>query len=287
MGGTSDRLLQRAARRADWLAAATASLEADDRVAAAWVFGSEGRGDADELSDLDVFVAVPDDLADDVLASLDRSAFEEFGDVLDFADVTHLAPEGGRAFVVAYPSPVERLTVDWWFQRASAVQLGNDARVLVDKVGVPVADPPLATTSMLPEGGPIRAGGATPRRSARRADRLQERVTWSWTMAPIVAKWLARGWGDRADAELGRMAAVVDEARAFLNRAEPERHAETGPVRPLSRLRSMMVELAQLHDELAAGGLAIPSTDVAYGWLELAEDLEAEQWVPNSPNPGR
>ena len=79
------------------------------------------------------------------------------------------------------------------------------------------------------------------------------------------------------------MAGVVDEAVAFLNQQPPERPAEPGPVRPLSRLRSVMVELSQLGDRLAEAGLAVPETEVAYGWLELAEDLEAERWTPNSP----
>ena len=289
MGGTSDRLQDRARRRAAWLEAAAVRFEQDDRFAAAWVFGSEGRGDADELSDLDVFVAVADvDTrsgrgAEELLAGLDEATFKEFGDVLEVVDVSERAPEGGRAFVVAYPAPVERLTVDWWFQAAGSVQLGNDVRVLVDKVGIPAASPPIATTSMLPGGGPIRAGGPAPRRAARRIERLQERVTWFWTMAPIVAKWLARGWIDRADTELERLAAVVDEATAFLSRPPPERQTEPGAVRPLSRLRAAMVELSQLHEGLAEAGLSVPATDTAYGWLELAEDLEAERWVPNSP----
>lgn len=282
MGGTSDRLRQRAQRRAEWLTAATARFESDPDVAAAWVFGSEGRGEADELSDLDVFVAIDGGNADKALVAIDETTFAAFGDVLTCVDVSGQAPEGGRAFTVTYPSPVERLTVDWWFQRADAVQLGSDARVLVDKVGIPAADPPLATTSMLPGGGPIRAGGAAPRRTARRAERLEERISWFWMMAPITAKWLARGWIDRADPELERMAAIVEEATAFLNRQPPERQSEPGPVRPLSRLRSVMVELAMLEAELRAAGLDFPSTDRAYGWLELAEDLEAERWTPNS-----
>ena len=285
MGGTSDRLRERARRRAEWLAAATARFEEDERVAAAWVFGAEGRGDADELSDVDLFVAIDDRVADEVLPVLDQATFEELGPPLTFADVSEQAPEGGRAFVATYAAPVERLTVAWWHQRAGALQLGTDARVLVDKVGMPVADPPLVTTSMLPGGGPVRVGGtgAGPRRSARRADRLQERVSVFWTMAPITAKWLARGWFDRSEPELERLAAVVEEATAFLNRQPPERQAEAGPVRPLSRLRSAMIELAQLAEPLAEAGVALPATDVAFGWLELAEDLEAERWTPNSP----
>jgi hypothetical protein len=79
------------------------------------------------------------------------------------------------------------------------------------------------------------------------------------------------------------MAGVVEEATAFLNRQTSETQAEPGPVRPLSRLRAVMVDLAMLSEPLAAAGMHVPPTDVAYGWLELAEDLEAERWTPNSP----
>jgi hypothetical protein len=57
-----------AVRSPDWvppgyeplLASATAVFEADERVRAMWVHGSVARGDADEVSDLDVIVAVRD-----------------------------------------------------------------------------------------------------------------------------------------------------------------------------------------------------------------------------------
>lgn len=283
MGGTSDRLAQRAQRRSEWLSSAAPRLEADPAVAVAWVFGSEGRGDADELSDLSLLVAVAD--VEGVLPALGEAWFAGFGEVRSFVEATDRAPEGGRCFVVAYPAPVEPVRVEWWFRGADGLQQASDAGVLVDRVGLVMADPPLATTSMLPSAGAARSGGAgagAARRPTRRADRLQERVNWFWTAAPTVAKWLARGWVDRADPDLERMAGVVDEAAAFLNRQPSERYAEPGPVRPLARLRASMVELSMLSAPLTEAGLTVPSTDRAYGWLELAEDLEAERWVPNS-----
>jgi hypothetical protein len=290
MGGTAERLRQRARRRGDWIAAAVDRFEGDRDVAAAWLFGSEGRGEADELSDLEVIVAVADAAADRVLPHVGSATFAAFGDVLSCTDVAERAPEGGRAFVVAYPAPVEPIRVQWWFQRAGLLRLGSDARVLVDKVGMSVAEPPLSTSSMLWGGADAAktggGGGGSGRPStSRRVDRLQERVAWFWSTAPSVAKWLARGWTDRAEPDVERMVGVVEEATAFLNRQPPERSVDPdGPIRPLSRLRAVMVELASLSDALAAAGVELPSTDRAYGWLELAEDLEAERWEPNSPN---
>jgi predicted nucleotidyltransferase len=288
MGGTSDRLKQRARRRAEWIATAATRLEADPTVAAAWLFGSEGRGDADELSDVDLMVALRDaeEGVDATLAKVE-SRFDEFGDVLAVEERSERALEGGRAFVVTYPAPVEALTVDWFWQPASSAPLGTDARLLVDKVGVSPVDPPVETSSLLP--GPVPGrGGTAPRRAARRSERLQERVSWFWATAPMIAKWLARGWTPSAESELQRLAHVVEEAHAFLGRqtaaqADGERPVEPDSVRALARLRSAIVELAGVTDALTEAGIVVPSTDPAYGWLELAEDLEHEKWRPELP----
>ena len=54
------RLDRHAAERAAWLAAVTPLLDSDPRITAAWLFGSLGRGDSHELSDLDLFIIVAD-----------------------------------------------------------------------------------------------------------------------------------------------------------------------------------------------------------------------------------
>jgi predicted nucleotidyltransferase len=286
MGGTADRLRERTRRRTEWIARATTQLSDDPDVAAAWLFGSEGRGDADELSDVDLIVAVVDDRAAARLADVE-SCFRDFGDVLAVDEPADRAMEGGRAFCVTYASPVEPLTVDWFWQPLSSAPMGSDVRVLVDRVGVRPVDPPVETATLLP--GPIPGrGGTAPRRAARRSDRLQERVTWFWHMAPTLAKWLARGWTPTAESELQRLAHVVEEAHAFLGRqtaaqADGDRPPEAGTVRALARLRTAIVDLAALSDALVEAGISVPPTEVAYGWLELAEDLEHEQWRPELP----
>jgi predicted nucleotidyltransferase len=294
MGGTSDRLRQRARRRADWLVSAAERLAADPDVVAAWVFGSEGRGDADELSDVDLMVALADDAAERRLPTIE-STFREFGDVLGVEERPERAVEGGRAFVVTFPAPVEPLVVDWFCQAASIAPLGSDVRMLVDRGVLTSEEPAVPTASLLPGLVPGQ-GGAAPRRAARRAERLQERVEWFWSMAPVVAKWLARGWSPTAEAELQRMGHVVEEAYAFLGRqsmaqADGDRGSEGGggtvQVRPLARLRAAIVELAALGSALEEAGLEVPPIDAAYGWLELAEDLEAEGWRPElTKDPG-
>jgi hypothetical protein len=56
-------LAGRARQRDAWLADAVGRLRGDERVAAAWLFGSLARGDTDELSDVDLFVVFDDENA--------------------------------------------------------------------------------------------------------------------------------------------------------------------------------------------------------------------------------
>jgi predicted nucleotidyltransferase len=280
MGGTSDRLRQRAHRRADWISGAAKRFEADASVGAAWLFGSEGRGDADELSDVDLVVVLAAGVDPSYLATLE-STFAQFGAVVGVEELELPAPvETIRSFAVDFAAPVEPLRVDWYCTLPGDITFGNDVRVLVDRLGLSPANPPAETLALLPGG----IGGTTaPRRAARRVERLQERVTWFWSTAPTVAKWLARGWTEQAAAELDRMFQVVDEAVAYLGRPPFERVEEQPPARPLSNLRTALVELSALSSSLRVSGLKVPPPDRPFGWLELAEDLEAEGWSPAIP----
>src|SRR5579871_2366960 len=61
------RLAAYAAERNELLTAIVGALQRDSRVMAAWLFGSIGRGTADELSDLDLFVIIEDDRLAEVI----------------------------------------------------------------------------------------------------------------------------------------------------------------------------------------------------------------------------
>ena len=66
---TKQALLGRRAEREALLARITESLEADGRIAAAWLFGSMGRGETDDLSDLDLRVVAYDEHIESICAS--------------------------------------------------------------------------------------------------------------------------------------------------------------------------------------------------------------------------
>lgn len=52
----------------------TNCLARDPRIMAAWLFGSLGRGDADELSDIDIFVVVADEFIEEIVAQRQQFA---------------------------------------------------------------------------------------------------------------------------------------------------------------------------------------------------------------------
>jgi len=72
-----------------------AELRRDERIVAAWIGGSIGRGGADDLSDIDIHLAVEDDRCAELNAQ--RRAFVSgFGEPLLVQEAPQDAPPGGR-----------------------------------------------------------------------------------------------------------------------------------------------------------------------------------------------
>src|SRR5262245_11518310 len=74
-------------------------LEVDSRVGAAWLFGSRGRGTADDLSDIDLWVAVDDAHMSEVSASR-RDYVARPGTPLLIEEAPQNAPTGGAYLLV-------------------------------------------------------------------------------------------------------------------------------------------------------------------------------------------
>ena len=88
------RLDRHAAERAAWLAAVTPLLDGDPRITAAWLFGSLGRGDSDELSDIDLFIIVEDEHHEAIVR--DRYGYmAQLGEPLLILEAPQNWPPGG------------------------------------------------------------------------------------------------------------------------------------------------------------------------------------------------
>src|SRR5437588_6286399 len=90
----ADLLETRRAEREALLQRVVALLKADERVCAAWLFGSLGRGTADDLSDLDLWVVVADERIKEIVAA-QRDYVARLGEPLLIEEAPQNAPVGG------------------------------------------------------------------------------------------------------------------------------------------------------------------------------------------------
>jgi Polymerase beta, Nucleotidyltransferase len=128
--------------RNDLLLRVTQLLQSDARVSAALLFGSLGRGDADSLSDIDVWIAVDDDHVKKVVAEKRQSTMK-VGSPLLFFESPERAPEKGGYLMVYYDAPTAPHQVDWYWQPRSLAIIPTQTRLLFDRAGLPRGTQPI------------------------------------------------------------------------------------------------------------------------------------------------
>lgn len=116
-------------------------LESQSQVTAAWLAGSRGRGTADDLSDIDIWVAVEDDAIGAIIA--DPLAFvHESGPTLMHIQAPSIAPSGG-VFLLTWMEWGDGFEqVDWYWTPASTATRPSQTRILFERLPVPVVDSP-------------------------------------------------------------------------------------------------------------------------------------------------
>jgi hypothetical protein len=203
-----------AAARDDLLRRAARVLEADPRFAAAWLYGSFGRGEQDTFSDIDLVIAVYDQNSaelcerDPLVSAGSNPArlalFRKIGDPVNIHENHHNAPQGGSFSAVLYREPA--VIVDWTLVPLSSAERIPESRPLFDKVGVPLKAPePLPSPS-----------------TEMRAEKIAERAAFFWMMAAVTAKYIARGNARPVQGLLDQVAHVVEDLeRLHEIRGEP------------------------------------------------------------------
>jgi predicted nucleotidyltransferase len=137
--GSSDPDNQKA--RETLLAGIVAGLEADERVTAAWLAGSLGRGSADDLSDIDIWIAVHDDALPAIAA--DPLAFaQELTKPVHAFPVPANAPPGGAYLFSIVDAGDSLQQVEWYREPASAAARPRSTRMLFEHPPVPLQPPP-------------------------------------------------------------------------------------------------------------------------------------------------
>ena len=122
----------RAIREA-WLRPVIGQLEADPDISAAGFVGSIGRGDADDWSDVDLVIVVPDDQVD---RYADAARMAGPGRVAFSFDARHNAPRGAGSVGVHHIIDGLPFNADWYIYPDSQGAWVADAKVIIDRRGL-------------------------------------------------------------------------------------------------------------------------------------------------------
>ncbi len=257
---------ERRAERDALLARVVALLSADPRVCAAWLFGSLGRGDEDDLSDIDVWVIVDDEHAETVKAAR-REFVTKIAEPLLIEEAPQNAPPDGAYLCVLYPGQRGPHAIDWYWQPRAVAQFPSGCRVLLDRVGIPAIPP---EKPMLP---------------SEHAAAVSERIDFFWVMVNVAAKSIARRQSWAAIGHITAIRFALEEVRwhVGISATRPDyklvkRYTDLPPVVPsdqLALVRRMAHEMEALYPHSAALGGESPNAVVVptFAFLDRVEQL--------------
>jgi Streptomycin adenylyltransferase len=194
-----------ALRRNALLRRIVAFLQSDERFVAAWLAGSFGRNEPDDLSDLDLHVVVVDEFASQLLdktttlwsATLPerRALFEQFGKPVLLQEHHQNAICNGVFTCCIYDDLTQ---VDWTLMAKSQAKRPHFSQLLFDSAEIP--------HDLSPQPEPV----------AERQTIAAERNTFFWLMAIMCAKQLIRNDVLNATGTLGILHNTLNEVARLL-----------------------------------------------------------------------
>jgi predicted nucleotidyltransferase len=240
-------------------------LLADPRVVAAWLFGSLGRGNADALSDLDLFVIIADEDFPAVAAAR-QQYLSQVGKPLLILEAPQNWPPHGVYNMALYDGADGPHQIDWYWVPQSKAQIPSETLVLFERTPLPR----LATPTWF-EYAPV------PPRSALEV--ATQQVNMAWVMLLIAAKHLAR---KPEEFVITPPLDTLQKVAAFLD-WPPESLPATTPDHPnalarLDFLRTLAEHLEQMMPAMRARGARMPEAIIptAARYLDLIEALLSE-----------
>lgn len=132
-----------------------------DKAIEAHMFGSVGRGDSDELSDIDIWFTCKDSDIKDVLAKR-MELYSEIGEIVHLCEPPQNAPIDGVHSFVLYKTEVGLLQVDLYLCPQSTSFLTKDSKKIFGEIDLPRRELSLNPNRVLDErmkfgGEPLRA----------------------------------------------------------------------------------------------------------------------------------
>lgn len=272
---SADDLLQiRRTEHETLLQQAQTMLLADQRIVAAWLFGSVGRRTSDAFSDLDVWVVVKDDYIETISAERQSYAAQLDRPVL-LLESPGNAPAGGAYLMALYPGQAGVHQVDWYWQRQSDASLPRHAVLLFDREGIPrdtrqeQLDP---------------AGTPAPLTRQERAKQATQLSAFFWAMSNIAVRSILRHQAWTAVSHLEGLQVLVDGMKRLVGLStvqEGQEEWRTTLLPPVHRteqmamLREIAHEMEQLTGAIELIGGQVPSRAIpyVYNFFDLADAL--------------
>lgn len=234
------------------------AIEKDERIVAAWLFGSLGRGEADALSDIDIFVVASDDHIKAIIT--ERHEFmARLGQLALIQEAPNNAPPEGAYNMALYAGQYGPQQVDWYWQAQSAACIPQQAIVLLDRIGLPRSEEPTVFGSRPgPERTPLEA--------------LNHAVDFFWIMLLITAKYAARSPEENRMGLLKYALNSLRQVQEFVGVplcAVSEETPVPSPAAKLSLLRDLAAQMEILMPAVEKAGGKIPAEIVPQARLYL------------------
>ncbi len=183
-----------------------AVLQTDQRVVAAWLFGSLGRRTSDALSDIDLWVIVKDECIE-TISAVRQNYVAQPGQPVLLLEAQGNAPAGGAYLMALYPGQVGVHQVDWYWQRQSDASLPQHAVLLFDRGGIPQDT---RQEQLDPPGTPL------PLTRQERAEQATQFSNFFWAMSNIAVKSVLRHQAWTAISHLEGLRGLVDEMKRLV-----------------------------------------------------------------------
>ncbi len=244
-------------------------LRSDSRILAAFLAGSLGRGESDELSDLDLWAVVKEEYIARVVTER-RQYASLAGDVILFVEAPQNAPAGGGYLAACYDASTAPHLVDWYWQPETLALPAVPVKLLFDRSG--------------PAGAPAPAHIASQTAPYVLPGQEIHSISFFWMMLLITAKHVARQSpkvNELLKITLASFRQTVDFLNSICSKDEfsafeiDETRAARGQLAFLHRLAAEMQAMMARASEL---GYRVPERMVpgAFRYLEMVNTISGE-----------
>jgi predicted nucleotidyltransferase len=253
-------------------------LQADQRVVAAWLFGSRGRQTPDVLSDTDLWVVVEDEQIETFCKERQRYV-SQLGEPVLLLEAARNAPARGAYLMALYAGRAGVHQVDWYWQRRSDASLPRHAELLFDRGGI---------RQDSREEQPDPAGTPQALTQPERAEQATQLSSYFWVMSNIAVKCVLRHQAWLAVSMLEMLKGLVDEMKRLVGLSmirkgrEEWRTNMLPPVAPreqIAMLRETARDMEGLTPEIEAAGGHVQAAAIpyVYDFFDLADAMLTQQ----------